>query len=213
MFRGPGILNCVSRNQPVTEYVRMRLREWKNSGRELQEVAQRGGMSKSHPSQVLSGTFGVGGKTIGEYAKAFDLDEPELVKLAHDWWKKEGSATAKAAEEATPLGEAIALLAGLGQGSEAELRAIAYAFKHERFDDRDAKWWQRMLLLELEHDREKELLARAAKKEAQREKRLVAEKHAQMQKQRAELEKAHARQHQAPKSTPAPVRVPKKHAS
>lgn len=207
MYAAIAILNRVSRDAPLSEYVRMRLREWTNEGRDLVEIAKLGGISKSGPSQVASGNLGVGGTAAPQYAKAFGMTELELRAAALEWWERAGKATAEASREATPLGEAIAFLVGLGQGTEEELRAIAYAFKHERFADRDAKWWQRTLLLELEHERDRRLLERAAKKDQRnaqaREARLVADKHKHMQWGRADLEKA-----KAATEEPAPVSRP-----
>lgn len=143
-----------NRDDAVSGYVRLRLREWVASGRELQELARLAGMSKSAPSQVLGGT-GVGGKTGPGYARAFGFrGYDELRDAAYSWWQAEGRAGQLAVEQTGSMQEAVDAIVGLGQGTKAQCEVILAAYQHPRFRDRDQAWWVQTLLGELQKDRE-----------------------------------------------------------
>lgn len=163
------------RDQALTSYVRLRIREWKETqGRDIQDIARAGGISKSHPSQVLGGSLGVGGKTAHGYARAFGFNDAEdLRRAAYVWWMSEGEAGAKAAAAPhTPaMREAVEMLLSLGQGTREQLETILTAYAHPRFHDRDRDWWTLTLGAELQRDRatiSSDAKARAATNAAQR---------------------------------------------
>ncbi len=145
-----------NRDEVVSSFVRMRIREWKASGRELQELARLAGIAKSSPSQVLLGT-GVARKTRPGYAKAFGYpSEDALLSAAWEWWKAEGQAGEDAVfvPQSDAQREAIDLVIGLQQGTAAQIATILAAYSHPRFRDRDKDWWLQALLAELRRDRE-----------------------------------------------------------
>lgn len=140
-----------NRDDVVSGYVRMKIREWRASGREMQDLARVAGFAKSTPSQVMLGT-GVGAKTGPRFAKAFGLESYDALKMAaFEWWK--GQAEAAAEPQPAAMTEAVGMVVGLGQGTPEQVDTILTAYRHPRFLDRDRDWWLQTLLAELRLDR------------------------------------------------------------
>lgn len=138
------------RDRALSDYVRVRIREWMASGKTLIELARVAKISNSAPSQVLSG-LGVGGKAGPGFARAFGFrDYDELVDTAYRWWLAQ-----QQADDVTPaMRAAMDAVVALGQTSEAQVRAILADYTAERFRARDAEWWTDTLLREARLDRE-----------------------------------------------------------
>jgi hypothetical protein len=190
-----------SRDQALSDYVRKRIRDWKGSGRELQELARIASIAKSSPSQVLLGT-GVAKKTGRGYARAFGFHTFEdLQKAAYEWWLAGGEQAAAAVErpEEDSVREAIEILKSTMQATEAQLRTILGDFTADRFRGRDTMFWVQTLGAEVKRDREA----------------LAADAHHRKRTQKVQAEiRAKRREHEdatAPKSSHA--RHPKSHAS
>lgn len=154
-----------NRDDVVSSYVRMRIRQWRET-KELQDLARLAGFAKSTPSQVLLGT-GVGAKTGPRFASAFGFPSFDAMKAAAwEWWKAEGAGGADFAAGAAPPAarEAVEAVLGLGQGTPEQLETILAAYTHSRFHDRDRDWWISTLLDELRADREALRLDRSNRK-------------------------------------------------
>lgn len=145
-----------NRDDVISGFVRAKIREWRYvEKRELQELARAAGFGKSTPSQVLFGT-GVGGKTGPKFAKAFGYASYDAMKsAAWEWWKEQGQAghDSVSVPKTEAMGEAIAAVLALGQGTVEQVETIMAAFAHARFRDRDKDWWIQTLLAELARDR------------------------------------------------------------
>lgn len=145
-----------NRDDVVSSYVRMKVREWRDDGRELQELARSAGFAKSTPSQVLLGT-GVGAKTGPKFAKAFGFKSYDDLKVAAwEWWREQGAAgqTHAMSPPSDAMEKAIDMIVSLNQGTRPQLETILAAYAHSRFRDRDYDWWLQVLLTELARDRE-----------------------------------------------------------
>lgn len=138
------------RDRALSDYVRVRIREWTASGKTLIELARVARVSNSAPSQVLSG-LGVGAKAGPGFARAFGFkDYDDLVDTAYRWWLAQ-----QQSESTTPaMQAAMSAVVALGQTSEAQVRAILADYSAERFRSRDAEWWTDTLLREAKLDRE-----------------------------------------------------------
>lgn len=159
-----------NRDDVLSSFVRMKIRAWRDGGRELKELAAIAGVAKSSPSQVLLGT-GVARKTAPGYARAFGYPSEDALKAAAwEWWKAEG----QAGEDAVfvPRSEAqkaaIELVLGLQQGTATQLATILSAYSHPRFHDRDRDWWVQTLLAELKADKTAIETERADRREVQK---------------------------------------------
>ena len=145
-----------NRDDAISGYVRLRIREWEESGRELQELSRVAGFGKSTPSQVKRGT-GVGAKTGPGFARAFGFKDFDALKsAAYAWWQTDGAAHAAAVDlpHTEPMREAIEAVLLLNQGTRSQLETILSAYAHRRFHDRDREWWIQVLLSELSRDRQ-----------------------------------------------------------
>lgn len=145
-----------SRDQALSDYVRKRIREWRADGRELQELAARAGIAKSSPSTVLLGT-GVAKKTGQGYARAFGFASYKaLQEAAYRWWLEQGqgASEAVAAPDEPALAEAIEVVKGTMQATDAQIRTIIADFAAQRFRGRDTMWWISTLGAELQRDRQ-----------------------------------------------------------
>lgn len=137
-----------ARDPGLSEYVRMRVREWVASGRQLLELAALAGVSQSTPSQILTG-LGVGPKTAPGWARALGFaSADDLTATAYRWWLDRSAVALTDAQR-----EAITAATGLGQLTEAQAQAIAAAFGNPRTRDRDVHWWLALLLSEAAIDR------------------------------------------------------------
>lgn len=148
---------AAKRDPAISGFVREKIRLWKEGGRELQELARIAGLSKSMPSQVLSGTNGVGGRSLPGFAKAFGYaDVEELQRAAYDWWISSGETGASLLEmpPTEAMGAAIEYVLGLNQTTKAHLRTILARFTHPDFRQREAEWWIQTLLAEVRRDKE-----------------------------------------------------------
>lgn len=144
-----------NRDDVISSFVRSKIREWRESGRELQELARAAGFAKSTPSQVMLGT-GVGAKTGPRFAKAFGYDSFDAMKsAAWEWWKAQGKAGHEAVTAPTTgvMRHAVEAVLSLNQGTPEQLQTIVSAYAHPRFSDRDETWWLQTLLAELDRDR------------------------------------------------------------
>lgn len=144
-----------NRDDVVSSFVRMRIRQWKGSGKELQELARIAGFAKSTPSQVLIGT-GVADKTGPKFAKAFGYASYEALRTAAWEWRR---SQAEDSDGGPPviteaMNQAAELVIGMGQGTQAQVDTIFAALAHSRFRERDRDWWVQTLLAELARDRE-----------------------------------------------------------
>lgn len=157
---GFGILNhpaatpvrVSNRDDVVSNYVRLRIRQWRDGGRELQDLARVAGFAKSTPSQVLLGT-GIGAKTGPRFAKAFGFESFDAMKMAAwEWWSAQGEASSTPPSEASNTAAQAVL--DLKQGTPQQVQTILQAYAHPRFKDRDYDWWLQTLLSELKADRE-----------------------------------------------------------
>lgn len=156
IIRAPAKVASVpgNRDDVVSSYVRYRIREWRDSGRELQELARVAGLSKSQPSMTLLGT-GIGGKTAPKYAAAFGFSDVDAMKsAAWEWWTAQGRQGKEAADNMSEAaGVAVDMLVELNQGTRPQIEAILAAYTHERFRGRDVEWWLQVLSAELARDR------------------------------------------------------------
>lgn len=137
-----------ARDPGLSAYVRMRIREWVASGRQLLELANLAGVSQSAPSQILAG-LGVGAKTAPGFARAFGFASAEdMIATAYRWHLD---------RTATPLTtaqiEARTAVVALGQLTEEQADAILAAFSNARTRDRAADYWIGLLLAEAAIDR------------------------------------------------------------
>lgn len=80
-----------SDQDPVTTaFVIKKIKQWKDSGGQLKDLALAGKMAKSVPSQVLAGSMGVGAQSRKKFAKALGFaDEEALRRAALDDWDQE----------------------------------------------------------------------------------------------------------------------------
>jgi len=144
-----------NRDDVISSFVRSRIREWRESGRELQDLARAAGFAKSTPSQVILGT-GVGAKTGPKFAKAFGFKSYDAMKTAAwEWWQAQGKASSGSAEhpKTDAMAEALDAVLSLNQGTREQLETILGAYVHPRFRERDKDWWLETLLAELRLDR------------------------------------------------------------
>jgi hypothetical protein len=144
-----------NRDDVISSFVRMRIREWRVSGRALQDLAREAGFAKSTPSQVILGT-GVGAKTGPRFARAFGFRSYDDMKAAAwEWWKAQGRAGSEAIDfpHTDAMRDAVEAVLSLKQGTREQLETILSAFSHERFRSRDQDWWLQTLLAELGRDR------------------------------------------------------------
>lgn len=179
------------RDQVISDYVRFRIREWRKSGRQLQELALRARIAKSSPSQVLQGT-GVAAKTGAGYARVFvgpNATYRDLQERAYDWWREQGAgadAVTRSPQDAPALAEALDFVRDLKTPPEGQLRAIVAAYSADRFRDRDRDWWIRTLLSELEEDRKQTVDERTTEKAAKKVRKKVREGNAAIERARTE---------------------------
>ncbi len=169
-----------NRDDVISSFVRLRIREWRESGREMQELARVAGFAKSTPSQVMLGT-GVGAKTGPRFAKAFGFQSyDEMKSAAWEWWKAQGKAGQEAVDlpKTDAMREAIEAVLSLNQGTREQLETILTAFSHPRFRDRNKDWWLQTLLVELTRDREALRDDRALRGEITSKQKQFREEHA-----------------------------------
>lgn len=167
------------REDPLTEFVRLKLREWVASGRDQNELARRTGLSPSSVSQV-KGKNGVGKRSVKGWAHALGYgSEEELRDAAYAWYVAQGKKGIDLAEE-PEVKAAIATVISMGGGSllgvtETEVRAILHSFSDPRFSGRDEAYWVPILLQELQINRTLRGLARnvANNEKAAKRKRAV----------------------------------------
>lgn len=170
-----------NRQDALSDYVRVKIREWQASGRQLQDLARIAGITKSSPSTVLAGT-GVGSKTGRGYAVAFgygprtdpDAAYKALQDAAYEWWLAKGERAASAVTTWDDPGfrEAVEVLKTTMQATEAQIRAIMADFTAPRFAERDSMFWIQTIGAELKRDRERavpELARNKATSKAQAE--------------------------------------------
>ena len=82
---------------PVTEYVRWRLLEWRKTNEPPSVFNRRAGFkSKATLNEVEAGRMGVGPRTLPGFALAFGMTVPEFTQAAYDWWAHEGEQRSKA---------------------------------------------------------------------------------------------------------------------
>lgn len=134
----------------VADYLRELLRDWKAAkvakGERpiVSDLARKAGLTPSQFTALEQGTKGVTAITRGRFAKAFDLSEDELVAAAF------ARETQPSPEEiGGALLEAATMLKGLGQATDAELRAVLAPFRVELLRDRDLAFWTNLLLQEV----------------------------------------------------------------
>lgn len=165
-----------NRDDVISGFVRMKIRAWRDSGRELQELARLAGFAKSTPSQVLIGT-GVGAKTGPRFARAFGYASfDELKSAAWEWWKVQGDTSQELLSAPRPeMDEAVDAVLLLNQGSREQLLTILSAYSHPRFRDRSRDWWIQTLLSELARDRETAREDKAQREAINRDQRVVRE--------------------------------------
>jgi hypothetical protein len=188
------------RDNAVTAYVRMKIREWEQSGRDQVELAKRVDVAPSTISQVKTRT-GVGSRSIDGFARAFGFKTvKELQDAAYLWFMAQGETTASLAAE-SGVAEAIEMVLPLRPGvTRAQVETILHAFTHERFRGRDASFWVKALLEELQLERRMETAAIDAKKTAERDTR------AHRAKVHGEMRTGHRRRKEA--SVPPPAAPP-----
>lgn len=156
IIRGAATPRSMQRNRDdvVSSFVRLKIREWRESKRELQELARVAGFAKSTPSQVLTGT-GVGNKTGPGFARAFGYASHDALKMgAWEWWQANNESPAAASPTSPSQQEACDLVVGLGQGTSEQVATVLHAYAHPRFLERDKDWWIQTLLDELRRDRD-----------------------------------------------------------
>ncbi len=169
-----------NREDALSGFVRMKIREWKASNRELQDLARIARIAKSAPSNVLGG-MGVGNKTGPGYARAFGFASyDDMRAAAYRWWQESGAEGAKQASDPdSAAGKAVDAVLGLGQGTRPQLETIVAAYAHPRFTGRDVDWWVTTLLEEVRLDRasaERDALQRKVTRRTQKEIRETAAK-------------------------------------
>lgn len=186
-----------NRDDVISSFVRMKIREWRDGGRELQDLARSAGFAKSTPSQVLLGT-GIGAKTGPKFAKAFEYRSFDEMKIAAwEWWRQQGEAgkQAVALPKTEAMRGAIQAVLALGQGTREQVETVMAAYSHPRFHERNQDWWIQTLLAELSRDRETvraDKAQRAEINEKQRGLRAEHEKKAERAKRPAAAAKRHA---------------------
>lgn len=157
-----------NRDTVLSDFVRMKIREWEASGREQQELARIAQevapqFGKSTVAQVKKGT-GVGAKTAPGFARAFGFaDVAAMVDAAHDWRRGSGSALDELmAEEPVRVAmENVKLI--VSNTTDEQLRSILSAFTAARFRGRDAMFWVQTLGEEAKRDALQQVAANAAK--------------------------------------------------
>lgn len=171
----PATLSPVANRQDaLSDYIRMRIRDWGASGREYKELARIAGIAMSSPSTVLMGT-GVGRKTGRGYAVAFgfgprsnpDAAYKALQDAAYKWWLSKGqqAADAVANPDDPGISEAIDVLTKTMGASEAQIRTIMADFTAPRFAGRESMFWIQTIGEELKRDRTSAIVQAADAKE------------------------------------------------
>ncbi len=141
-----------NRDDVVSGFVRFKIREWRESGRELQDLARLAGFAKSTPSQVIMGT-GVGQKTGPKFARAFGFESYDAMKLAaFEWWKSQ-TVPGEGTSAEPVVAQAVDAVVALNQGTRQQVEAVLTAYAHPRFRGRELNWWITTLLDELGADR------------------------------------------------------------
>lgn len=169
---GAKVSNMRENRDPVlTDFVKMKIAEWQASGREIGEIAQIAGFSKSIPSQVKRDGMGVGAKTAPGFAKAFGFSNvAAMVDAAYEWRKTSGAALDELLAE-EPVQRAIEAVKTFVVGStDVSLRAILSAFVHPRFRGRDYDFWWQELGREARRDADEAVAHRTELGDRRREK-------------------------------------------
>ena len=151
ILRIPGVSN---RDEAISDYVRMRIREWEDSKRELKALAKEAGVAKSSPSGIKKGV-GVAYKAGVGYAKAFGFKSyfPPMQLTAYAWWLRvKGAANAVDFVNEPAVVEAIDIVSRVTGASPERLRTIAGDFSAPRFRDRDTIWWVTLLSEEVRRE-------------------------------------------------------------
>lgn len=147
-----GMANDGVRNDPISVFVREWLQRLEKEGAVLVPLALAVKLPKSHPSQVKSGSLGVGPKVLHKYARWMGYSSSDaLAAAAYEAWlaKHYGAATGPTQAQI----DARADLLRDGHATEAEIDAILIAYRHERFLARDRAWWIQTILSELRESR------------------------------------------------------------
>jgi transcriptional regulator with XRE-family HTH domain len=164
------------RDQAVTFYVRMRLRELlERKEMDQVQIARAIGRSTSYVSQVLT-RIGVGGRSIDGFARLLQCGNADnLRRIAYQWWLGQGGNAGVSRIEEPAVQEAVALVRNVRpKTTDAQFKTILTAFGHHRFDGRDSMWWYDTLLAELALEKRLEIEADEANTLAKREASKVA---------------------------------------
>ena len=194
MKSGAPTLTCVAKKapSPVADYIRVLVARWikEHPDQPKSELAHRGGFSPSLLNQLELGQ-GVREENYPRWAQALGLEVSELVRQAWIWApeqeKLENIVAADELPEASGLKEALEVVKGLMNATDAEARTALAAFRVDELRDRSAGYWTKLLMEEIAARRsgtKAEKQARFAKANEHRAEKAEAEK-----KKRAEVTK------------------------
>jgi hypothetical protein len=152
---GAGNLSTVKEKEsdPITEYLRFRIRAWLDAGNgDQQDFARKAGLitdddeKTSEISQVLGRRIlSVGVHKAAAMGKVFGFDYPALADVAFRWWNSDRTRDVPAIERhggrpGTEREDAINMALRYGVTEEQIGRALA-RFSDARHERRDALWW------------------------------------------------------------------------
>lgn len=136
---------------PVTEYIRARLKNVAAEGKSLRDIAAVAKVAPSFPTQVKNGDSGVGRAGPG-FARAFGMSYPELTAAAYEWWETEGKARFRDEDPARwremderypNRADAVGMARKLGYSEDAIKQVLALPLKSDE-DPPTRKWLEKI---------------------------------------------------------------------
>lgn len=142
-----------NRDTVLSDFIRHKIREWINAGREQKDLAEAAGLRPSAIAMIKGGQ-GVGAKSAPGIARALGYESvPAMVDAAYAWRQGMGESLERRLEDHAFRAGAAAVALIMVPPTDVELRTIAADFVSPRFDGRDPSWWAATLGTELQRDR------------------------------------------------------------